>query len=78
MEGFWLDGQKGISKVFINEFTKRFTSKSPMINLEVFDSFSPCISDEENKELIKVVTDERIHTTLSQINSLKALRPDGL
>ena len=35
-----------------------------MINLELFDSFKPCILDEENKELITLVADEEIHIAL--------------
>ena len=34
--------------------------------------------DEENKELIKVVTNEEIYSALSQINSLRAPGLDGL
>ena len=41
---------------------KRFTSKIPRINVDLFDSFSPCITNEENKELIKVVTDKEIYS----------------
>ena len=48
----------GISKAFINDFTKRFKSKNHRINLELFD-FIPCITKEENKELKKVVTEEK-------------------
>ena len=77
-EGFWYDDQNEISKVFINDFTKRFTSKNPSINLELFNSFNPCISYEENRELIKTITDDEIQTTLSHINTLKALGPNGL
>ena len=77
-EGIWFDDQNGISKTFIHDFTKRFTSENRRINLEFFDSFSPCISEEENKEFIKVVTEEEIHTALLQISNLKAVAPDGL
>ena len=44
----------------------------------MFDSFSPCITKEENKELIKEIAKEEIRAALSQINSVKALGPDGL
>ena len=53
LEGIWFDDQNGISNVFINDFTKRFTSENHRINLELFDSFSPCITEEENKSLQK-------------------------
>ena len=57
--------QNGISKTFINDFTKRFTSENPIINLDIFYLFSPCILEEENKEHIKVVTEEEILTAIS-------------
>ena len=62
VEGLWFDDQNRISKVFIKEFTKRFTLESLRINLDLFDSFSPCITNEKNKELIKVVTEEEIYS----------------
>ena len=52
-EGIWYDDQMEISKVFINDFSKRFTYENPRINHELFDTFSPCISEEENRELKK-------------------------
>ena len=45
---------------------------------EWFDSFNPCISKEENRDLIKEVTEEEILAALSQMSSLKAPSPDGL
>ena len=72
LEGIWFDDQNEIFKVFINDSTKRFTSKYPRINLELFYSFSPCITKEENRDLIKVVTEEEILLALSHINNLKA------
>ena len=74
----WFDDQNIISKVFINEFTKRFTLESPRINLDLFDSFSPCIIDEENKDLIKVVTYEEIYSAHSQISNVKVPRPNDI
>lgn len=58
----------------INEFTP----ENPRVILEVFDCFSPCITEEKNKDLIKAVTKEEILIAVSQINSLKALVLDGL
>ena len=55
LEGIWFDDQNIISKVFINDSTIRFTIENPRINLETFDSFRPCITEEENIELTKVV-----------------------
>ena len=52
-EGIWYDDQMEISKVFINDFSKRFTYENPRINHELFDTFSSCISEEENRELKK-------------------------
>ena len=72
LKGIWFDNQNEISKVFNNDSTKRFTSKYPRINLELFYSFSPCITKEENRDLIKVVTEKEILLALSQINNLKA------
>lgn len=77
-EGIWFDDQNGISKVFMNDFTKSFTLEHHRINLEPFDSFSPCMEEEENKELIKVVTEEEIRIDFSQINNLKGPRLNGL
>ena len=54
-ERIWFDDQTIISKVFINDSAIRFTIENPRINLETFDSFSPCITEEENIELTKVV-----------------------
>ena len=76
-EGIRYNDQKGISKVFINDFSKRFTSKNPMINYDPFDTFSPRISEEE-KELIKEATKKEICATPSQINSMKVFGADGL
>ena len=45
---------------------------------EFFDSFSPCISKDGNRELIKNITEEEIITTLSHVSNLKALGPDRL
>ena len=45
---------------------------------EMFDSFSPCISKDENRDLIKDVTVGEILTALFHINNLKAPRSDGL
>lgn len=73
----WYDNQKEISKVFINDFSKIFTSKSLWINHELFDSFSPSITKEENRELIKEAMEEEIHETLLHINRLKAHGLDG-
>ena len=64
--------------MFINGFSKIFRTKEPRINSANFDSFLPCISNEENRELIKEVTEEEILPALSQINGLKALGFDGL
>ena len=64
--------------VFINDFTKRFTSENPRLNSELFDAFSPCIIEEENKKLIKEVIEEETRQALSQIISVKALGPDGV
>ena len=52
-KGIWYDDQMEISKVFTNDFSKRFTYENPRINHELFDTFSPCISEEENRELKK-------------------------
>ena len=76
-EGIWYNDQKGISKVFINDFSKRFISKNPMINYDPFDTFSPRISEEE-KELIKEATKKEICATPSQIISMKVFGADGL
>lgn len=46
--------------------------ENPRLNLEMFNYFNSCIAGEENINLIKVVREEQIFTTLSQINSLKA------
>ena len=72
-EGIWFENQNKISKVFINDFSKRFTLENPKINNELFYSFSPCITKEENKKLIKEVIEEEILAVLSQINCLKTL-----
>ena len=77
-EGIWFDNQNEIVKVFINDFSKRFTSENPRINHELFYSFSPCITEEENRELIKEVTKAEIRVALSHINNLKAPGPNGL
>ena len=77
-EGIWFDNQNEIANVFINDFSKRFTSENLIINHELFYSFSPCITKEENRELIKDVIEVEIHAALSQINSLKAPTLDGL
>ena len=42
--------------MFINGFPKRFTFENWRINHELFYSSSPCIIEEENRELIKEVT----------------------
>ena len=65
--------------MFINDFTKRFTLENPRISIELLESLSSCTTKKKkNKELMKEVTEEEIHTTLSQINSYKALGSDGL
>ena len=64
-EGIWFENQNKTSKVFINDFSKRFTSENPKINNELFYSFSPCITKEENKKLIKEVIEEEILAVLS-------------
>ena len=73
-----MDNPNDIARVFINDFTKRFKFDNPRMIPEMFDSFSPCISKEENRDLIKDVFEDEILIALLKINSLKALGPDGL
>ena len=73
-----MDNQNDIARVFINDFTKIFKSNNPRMIPEMFDSNNPCISKEEYRDLIKDVIEEEILIALLQINSLKALRLDGL
>ena len=40
----------------MNDFTKIFKSNNPRMIPEMFDSNNPCISKEENRDLIKDVT----------------------
>ena len=77
-DGLWFDKQNEIARVFINDFSKRFKSERPRMIPKWFDSFNPCISEEENRDLIKEVIEEEILATLSQMSSLKALGPDRL
>ena len=64
--------------MFINDFSKRLKSEKPIIDLDMLDSFHPCISRDENRELIKELTEEEIIITLLHINGLEAHGLHGL
>ena len=78
LDSLWFDNQNEISRAFINDFSKIFKSERLRMIPKWFDSFNPCISKEENMDLIKEVIDEEILATLSQMSNLKSPGPDGL
>ena len=59
-DGLWFDKQNDLAREFINNFSKRFKSEKPKMILEWFESFNPCILEEENRVLIKEVIEEEI------------------
>lgn len=65
-------------RVFINDFSKILKSERSSIGPDMFNLFHPCLSCEENRELVKEVVKEEIFLALSEFNGLYALGLNGL
>ena len=64
-ERIWFDNQEDIARMFINDFSKILKPKKLIIDPDMFDFFHPCISANENRELIKEAQEEKILITFS-------------
>ena len=75
--GVWLDEIEFIKDKFILEFSCRFKSSRPPCWSHPDLSISPLVSTEDNLELIRPVSDEKIHTAIFQMDPYKTPGPDG-
>jgi hypothetical protein len=75
--GGWLSDRTAIGGDFVDHFSSLFSSSSPPIDGELADLFPPTITEEENKALISIPTEEEVFKVLSSIDSSKAPGPDG-
>lgn len=67
----------GISKYFLEEFQKLYTSSIPQYPESLEDIAQSCISELENKELMAMPTEEEICRSVWELHPLKSPGPDG-
>ena len=75
--GVWLNEFESIKNKFILEFSYRFKSSRPSLWSLPDLSISPVITTDENLELIRIVSEEEIHTVIFQMDPYNAPGPDG-
>jgi len=75
--GIWLEDPPVIRQKFIQDFSNRFTSARGALAELNCKLTSPVVTAVENAALIKLVTEDEIHTAVFQIDPHKAPGSDG-
>ena len=70
--------EEGISSILVDYYQRLFTSSNPSMVEEVVAHIPCTIIDELNAELLADFTREEVVVALKQMETLKALGPDGL
>lgn len=75
--GDWISWGNGLEEVIIDYFTDIFKSSSSDFEV-VVQRLDPCVSNDQNSELLKPVSDDEMHSALFQMHPDKSLGPDGM
>ncbi|OMO94054.1 reverse transcriptase [Corchorus capsularis] len=76
-DGVWLEKEEGIMEGFCKFYENLFTSEGNRNWDHVLKAIPCLVSEEDNTELIKDVTDEEIVQAVFQMGMLKSPGPDG-
>ncbi|XP_026429515.1 uncharacterized protein LOC113325863 [Papaver somniferum] len=77
--GEWINNEKMIENHIVNHFNSLFNSSSSTVcDTELSNLFAPVISTDENLDLCKEVSENKIISAVKQLGALKAPGPDGL
>lgn len=73
----WLTGKKEISDYFKLNFQKLYSTTNPALPEKLVNETSLCVTAEENREIMRVPTEEEIKECIWSMHPLKAPGPDG-
>ena len=75
--GVWINEQEAIADKFIEDFSKRFKSSHTPQRIILDLGLAPLLSDQENKELIRLPNLEEVRIAVFSIEPNKTPGPDG-
>lgn len=75
--GEWLEDKMQIRDYFVKEFKKRSTLEAQSTRTVHIEEFQGIITEDDNKELLKEITNDEIKIAFNQINAHKSPGPDG-
>ena len=76
--GEWKEGQKEVTKVVLNYFQNIYATAGSRDMWDCLVVIPKCVSDEENHQLCKQVSDEEIRNAVFSLRTIKAPGGDGL
>lgn len=66
-----------ISDYFTNGFKKLYATTNSILSTQLVKETIPCITDEDNQELIRVPSEEEVKKCIWSMHPLKASGPEG-
>ena len=75
--GEWITDRREIQKHFVEKFKTLFNEEEEEFPKNLENLITPCITEKENMELCRIPIQSEIKQKLFQLQSLKALGPDG-
>ena len=76
-DGSWISDPKHIRQLFLENFKLQYTHEEVNFPSHLEHLLLPCITEDENENLLAIPSPEDIKATLFQMQDLKAPGPDG-
>ena len=77
-DGVWQTEEEVVSNIFVNFYTRLFSSTGPLELDRVLEGVNQIVNDDMNVELTKPYTQEEVDAAIKQMSLLKAPSPDGM
>lgn len=68
----WLTDSRTLENYFIREFKALYSSSTPQLPVDFADFGHPCISDDENRELMEIPQENEICKSVWELHPLKS------